>query len=388
MRTIPAIILLVSSLSAAAVTYLPRTSEKQMDADPQLPGEVSYAVESSSGATELYIGGQRMTDSAALRGYRLYAVPQEDLAVSKDDAVIETNGLYKLTSAVTGRVYVAVTSGRAIKDVNFAKNSWFASGSIPPMTEASASVSISGNSATITLVKSSGWLGVSVSNIVVTALRSVDRITTNDLTSTTILIKDRLGQYDMNDARYWAKHSNDGNLGQDWSRYAASSEVSHGSYYSAFAVSNAWAAGAAADTFIISDDRIAAVRVTTATNDGTAAGITVTLSDIDQASQTVNVTFGGTAAIHPALIALAATDNLNGGSFRPLKCSAVLISGRTYRVAYSDPGFQTVLIRAEYDAFWRSRSVTVAGHLRLIGDDGVLYRISVSNSVISAQAIQ
>jgi len=228
-RLLALAVLMVGLCPAYGSAYIPKASVRQMAASPLRHAELCW-IENADGA-EVYIGGKegkalRATDPAALRGARIRKLKLGEYAVSASSGFTYNPTLdrYTITTTATNTIIITVPQTYNVTDFGYHYEDVPIEGDIAPLTHGTASLERNGNVAVITVAKGSGPSAY-VDNIAVYAKEFGDGEGFNDLTLTTFMLKDSMGQIDFANLRHWAAHLYDGNRGEHWSAYPAKSTV-------------------------------------------------------------------------------------------------------------------------------------------------------------------
>lgn len=219
----------------ASGVSIPLASERQIMASPLARGEMariektapdistrgSYVV--GGDYAELYVGGKagplRVVDGSALRGYRTRQLDNDEYSVSASSAFTynPVTGTYTAMGTATNAIIITAKSGIVIDEVKCVVEA-IGEGLLPGRAVASPEY----DGAVCRLVCFvEDCAGLSVSNIRV-FVRDIGEIGwLNDLSLVKFMLKDRLGNFDLNDLRTWARDLYNGNRGADWSKYPA-----------------------------------------------------------------------------------------------------------------------------------------------------------------------
>lgn len=216
--------------AANATVCVPKASERQLAASPLRHAELCW-IESTNKTAAVYIGGKdgtqlRITDPATLRGVRIRKLTLGEFSVSASadfvyDAAKDT---YTITSSATNTIIISVPDTISVTDFGYKVEDIPNEGQLVPTTHSSHWLVRNGNTAVITFAKGGAPRAI-VSNITVYAKEFGDTAGINDLTLTTFMLKDSIGTIDFANLRDWAKHLYDGNRGEHWSAYPATSLV-------------------------------------------------------------------------------------------------------------------------------------------------------------------
>ncbi len=230
MKRLVSIVSMIALCASGASVYVPKANERQMVASPLRHAELCW-IENTNKTATAYIGGKdgaqlRITDPAALRGARIRKLALGEFSVSASSGFTYNaeKDEYTITSAETNTIIITVPANYTVTDFGYNVVDKPNEGDITPLVSSIGRLERAGNTAVITFVKGNAPRAI-VNNISVYAKAFGDTAGVNDLTLTTFLLKDSLGQIDFANLRHWAAHLYDGNRGEHWSAYPAKSTV-------------------------------------------------------------------------------------------------------------------------------------------------------------------
>ena len=230
MKRLVSIMSMAVLCAASASVYVPKASVRQITASPLRHAELCW-IENTNATATAYIGGAdgaqlRLTDPAALRGSRIRKLALGEFSVSASSGFTydAAKGTYTITTTATNTIIITAPPTVDVTDFAYTVYDGGQESSITPLAASIARLERQGNTAVITFSKGNAPYA-EVRGIAVYAKEFGDGDGFNDLTTTTFLLKDSLGQIDFANLRDWAKHLYDGNRGEDWARYAASDTV-------------------------------------------------------------------------------------------------------------------------------------------------------------------
>lgn len=220
---------------AAAGVSIPLASPRQLQASPLARGETArverigpgmdsrgFTVEGGLYA-ELYVGGQngplRVCDGSALRGYRTRELEKDEFSVSADAAFVynPATGVYTLNGMSTNAIIITAKAGVVIESVTMNIEA-FGAGLLAPQVDTRYTLDGPVCRIVMNVVTGTG-LTAKDARVYVREIGEIDWY--NDLHATRFLMKDKLGMYDFNDLRRWARDLYNGNRGEDWAKYKA-----------------------------------------------------------------------------------------------------------------------------------------------------------------------
>lgn len=233
---------LFAIVSNAAEYTLPVATEPAVEGG-WTAGVPAYAADGLDAV--LYIGQGNasdpvsVADPCALRGTPITVLGTGDYFIELDGNVVCTNGVFTFFPNGSNDVYARVTirADLPIETVDFGysekagggETKWdFGSNSRRRMASDDGSFVITASCEPSKMPEFTGHppgaIGV-ISNLTVMVRRPISVNTINDATKTDFRIRDNLGIYSLGTLREWARDCRVGDLGEDWSRYVASSDV-------------------------------------------------------------------------------------------------------------------------------------------------------------------
>lgn len=428
---------LAATTSMAVGLYVPQGDATTLAHEPLQNGEMCWIPKSNfySGSSRfsaydeatntfatLYIGNDqghmmRVIDDGALRGTVRRTLDDSEVSIATDINVVTTgDGIYTMTntvritdgsntvSCITGRIDIVVASHYVIDDIQYDRNNT-QSGLVAGTDR--GDIDFQKNRATITVLHDM-VSKVTIRNIKVIVREAGEESWVNDLTARTWLMKDLYGRYDLADLRYWTTHLYDGNRGEHWANYTACNDIMMNDKRIVFSTNYNAAIGYNNGNFAISMYGIPAMQIWATTEEHTLTGeLRITAVDKNKDSYDItyfqNIQEDGVAQFDPSQLIVIYADNLEGNSTGTIKWR-YLSNGTDFTV--TDYGDGTGLIKVSYNivndkGFYRlyyngimtdtmrvvfNSSIHVKKSLYLTGDDGVVYKISVNNGVVSAIA--
>lgn len=440
---ITAVAALSATVSMAAGLYVPQGDNTTLAHEPLHNGEMCwiptvneyqsarYGVRSEYEAptntfATLYIGSEkgqslRVIDGGALRGTVRRELPDSEVSIATDNNVITSgDGVYSFTnrctwvnangtelSGVTGTIYIVVASRYNIDDIQYNKVVHQGEG-IVSGTEY-GNIKFDHNRVTINILHDM-TSRVNISKIKVIVREAGEEAWVNDLTTRTWLLRDVYGQYDLADLRYWTTHLYDGNRGEHWANYDAVNDIMMNDKRLVFSTNSSASIGYNNENLAISMMGIPAMQIwkNAATNNYTGD---LRITAVEKKADMYQITFYQTAKnngipeFDASQLLVQYADSLDGNSDKTINWR-YLSNGTDFTVTdYGDgTGIVNVFYNIENDkGFYKlvyngimtetmkvdfNAPVHIKKGLYLTGDDGIVYRISVSNGVISATPVQ
>lgn len=386
---------------------------------------VKYDAMTNTFAT-LYIGSEkgqslRVIDGGALRGTVRHELPDSEVSIATDNNVITSgDGVYSFTNTckwinangteftgVTGTIYIVVASHYVIDDISYSKDVQLEQGTIAGNEH--GTIKYDHNRVTINILHDM-TSRVKISKIKVIVREAGEEAWVNDLTTRTWLLRDVYGQYDLADLRYWTTHLYDGNRGEHWANYDAVNDIMMKDKRLVFSTNSSASIGYNNENLAISMMGIPAMQIwKNASTNNYTGDLRITAvekkDDMYQISFYQAVKNNGIPEFDSSQLLVQYADSLNGNSDETINWR-YLSNGTDFTVTdYGDGigivnvyynigndkgfyklvynGIMTETMRVDFNA-----PVHIKKGLYLTGDDGIVYRISVSNSVISATVVQ
>ncbi len=222
----------------AAPLIVPKTNPETAFSTPLKTGEVAY-MDERNGSVSMFIGDEGETkpvaDPMSVRGYTLEILDRSEASIVWDTEIAYDNELDEWTLCghwagsqwintlnVTNRIIITCRSHVRIADIVFDSVNQSPRIGTPPC--GSITTEINGNVAIIYCVKTEAG-DFSISDLAIYEVANGNTEWVNDLTKLVVPTVDSMGESQLGKWREWAYHCRAGNLGQDWSKYHASNNV-------------------------------------------------------------------------------------------------------------------------------------------------------------------
>ena len=410
-----------------AVT-IPRASMRQISVSPLERGETAFVEKAAPSETdeyfstanrrgtraatvgtafaEVYIGGEsgplRVSDSSAMRGYKLRTLDPSEYSVSAGPLFTYNvaAGTYTMTSAgPTNAIIVTAKDGVVIEEVSIVSE-FTGEGLIPgefTHNETTYEGSVCRWSCAFTRAAS-----MVVKKITVKAMDKCEVKWINDTLETVFMVHDVLGNYNLKDLRNYLLHYYDGNRGEDWAKYKACRPVRMDGQAVRFTDDNRYTLSLSATSNLVLQARMNdAVEINIRTNGEAVSYTTFRILAIRNAGTSSPLQMDFTcdiASFNPTNIGVAVCEGLEEGVWLGLPKSDFSVSGVS-KSGGTTTGTVTVPSGVRGDKrFFKllygnaaSAVIDIVLHGRVIvedililkGTDGKHYRIDVSGGTIS-----
>lgn len=389
---------------AGASVYVPKASIRQITASPLRHAELCW-IENTNQTATAYIGGKdgaqlRIADPAALRGARIRRLKLGEYAVSASSGFTydSAKGTYTITTTATNTIIITVPPTVDVTDFGYNVRDLGMESSITPLVASMSRLERQGNTAVITFSKGNAP-SAEVSDITVYAKEFGDADGYNDLTTTTFLLKDSLGQIDFANLRHWAAHLYDGNRGEDWAHYKAREAVRLDGQPLVADTSKTYVlATSASSNFVVQAGSATAISIDAHanTNDFTYTYFQVTDVDVSSTSGVVLEYAQDVVGFDVDGLAVLHADTLDGVWFTLPEGDYTITEGAggtgtiTIPAARTRLGFYKLMYHGAMSDAVRVTlrgSVVIKDALILRGTDSKYYRITVSGGSISATEV-
>lgn len=376
----------------AAAAFLPETSPRTLVTSPLQAGEVAVYQEPRSQTATIYVGGptgelRRVTEPNTIHGYRIEEIPLDELAVTLEN-VTYINGQWCVTSRqTTGYVTFHTRGGERIEDYTFNSGLEMDGLEIGNITDTRGENWVRFKIECWNSPR--GW----VSDVKIRRIAFGDVKTVNDLRETTYMLRDELGDFDLGLLRKWTRDLFKGNHGEDWANYKAKSAVNLDKNEIVFGPKNRYMMREdAATNLVVQAGGYDAVTVSFRGASGAPGSFNITSMDMDDDADEITLTYEIDADwFNPSAIGVDYRASLASGSWSALPAADFTVTGYTV-VIRNHTGADSAFFRLTYNGQSFSNTieiklrgrVVVENELVLKGTDGVYYKITINNGVISA----